>query len=270
VSEERDNDAATRRAGSLGIGLLTLAHTARVCAPTIVDGALGRLHRDKADLRIRQWTAGAVELADVSIEVEGLEHVDAEETYVVMSNHQSNFDIFTMFHAFPGTLRMVAKVEMRRLPLLGRAMEAAEFVFVNRADNSAARASLDAARELMQSGVSVWIAPEGTRSSTGHLGAFKKGGFMLALTAGVRILPATLVGTREVLPIKSLRVRRSRAVTIRFHPPVDTARFGLARRDQLMNEVRASIASMLPPELRAPADQTAAAQSADPREPETG
>ena len=250
--DDADPPSHTRTGPSLSVALMTIAHTARVCAPTIIEGALGRLGRDKADARITEWTKVAAWLADMRIDVSGTEHVDPGETYVVMSNHQSNYDIFTMFYAYPSTLRMVAKIEMRTIPLLGRAMEAAEFVFVDRRDNQRARESLTIARELMQSGVSVWIAPEGTRSRTGHLGTFKKGGFMLALQSGVRILPATILGTRHVQPIKQLAVHRHQEVSIAFHPPIDAPAYGLERRDELMTDVRATIAAGLPEPLREP------------------
>ncbi|MBO6933945.1 MAG: 1-acyl-sn-glycerol-3-phosphate acyltransferase [Deltaproteobacteria bacterium] len=249
-----DPPSHTRTGPSLGVALMTIAHTAKVCAPTVVEGTLGRLRREKADARLDEWSRVAAWLADMRVEVSGTEHIDPGETYVVMSNHQSNYDIFTMYYAYPATLRMVAKVEMRTIPLLGRAMEAAEFVFVDRRDNQRARESLEIARDLMQSGVSVWIAPEGTRSKTGHLGPFKKGGFMLALQAGVRILPATIRGTRHVQPIKQLAVHRHQEVSLTFHPPIDAPSYGVDRRDALMAEVRTAIASGLPEELRQPAE----------------
>ncbi|MAQ17259.1 MAG: 1-acyl-sn-glycerol-3-phosphate acyltransferase [Sandaracinus sp.] len=229
---------------------MTIATTAQVCAPTVLDAARGRLRRESIDRRLDYWSRAAVRLADMRVEVAGLEHVDPDQTYVVMSNHQSNYDIFTVYYAFPGTLRMVAKVEIRKFPLIGRAMEAAEFVFVDRRDNRRARASLDAAAELMASGVSVWIAPEGTRSRTGHMGPFKKGGFMLALNAGIPILPATLWGTRAVQPISQLAVHRSQPVSLRFHAPIATTDYGVERRDELMARVRQVIGSGLPEGFR--------------------
>lgn len=256
---EPDPPSHTRTGPSLSVALMTIAETAKVCAPTVVEGALGRLRREKADARLNEWCRVATWLADMRVEVSGLEHIDPSETYVVMSNHQSNYDIFTMFYAYPSTLRMVAKIEMRTIPLLGRAMEAAEFIFVDRRDNRRARESLAIAKELMRSGVSVWIAPEGTRSRTGHLGPFKKGGFMLALQAGVRILPATICGTRHVQPIKQLAVHRRQEVALTFHPPIDAPAYGLERRDELMADVREAIASGLPAPLRQPAESVAPA-----------
>lgn len=234
--------AAVSGEGSLATYLATLALTARVCAPVLVDSALGRSSRRSCDRRIDWWSKKALALADARLIVLGRENIAPDENYVVMSNHQSNFDILAVFQAYPGSLRMVAKAELRKLPLLGTAMEASEFIFVDRGNNAEARRALDIAAERIGSGVSVWIAPEGTRSPNGEVGAFKKGGFMLALAAGVRILPATVDGTREILPVKSTRVRRGKTITVRFHAPLDPADYGLERRDEMMSAVRDAIA----------------------------
>ncbi len=231
--------------GSLSVFALTLAETARACAPTVLDSVRGRMDRRACDARIHRWAHNSVRLAKARVKVTGLERFDRNETFVVMSNHQSNYDIFAIYCAYPSSLRMVAKQEMRSLPLLGAAMEAAEFIFVDRSNNAAARATLDRAKERIQSGISVWIAPEGTRSPTGELGPFKKGGFMLALSAGVRILPCTVMGTRDVMPVKATRVRTGKTIQVHFHDPVDTMAYGLEGRDELMANVRAAIAGPL-------------------------
>lgn len=218
--------------------------------PTIVEAQLGRVRREVCDQRLAEWSETAVRLAEIDLEVTGLEHVDPQRPYVVMSNHQSSYDIFVLMHAFPGTLRMVAKREMFSIPILGGAMTAAEFVSVDRGNHHRARAALDYAGSRIESGVNVWISPEGTRSPDGRLLPFKKGGFMLALQTGTPILPVSLVGTRDVLVSKSYRVRRGQKVAVHFHEPVDPSLYGAHRRGDLMNEVRARVAAGLPPEWR--------------------
>jgi 1-acyl-sn-glycerol-3-phosphate acyltransferase len=92
----------------------------------------------------------------------------------------------------------------------------------------------------------VWIAPEGTRSRTGQLNPFKKGGFALAMDAGLMILPVTVNGTRDILVAKGLRSIPGAHVTITFHAPIDATQFsGKVGREKLMEEVRAAIASAL-------------------------
>ncbi len=199
--------------------LLQIGHTARVCASTMVDATFGVSSRPAIDARLRSWSDAGARVTGMRLEVEGIEHVSPEATYVVMSNHQSNWDIIALYRAFPGrTLRMIAKQEMRSLPLLGRAMQDAEFIFVDRGDSARARDAIELARRKIEDGVNIWIAPED--------------------------------GTRHVTPPGDLRVRRGAPVSVRFHPPIDPKAFGPERRDALVAAVRASIASGLPPELR--------------------
>jgi len=234
--------------GSVSLALLTCLDTVRTCAPTVVEAMRGPVPRELCTTRLAAWAERVVRHTGIDLHVHGLSHVDPAQPYVVMSNHQSHYDIFVLFRAFPGVLRMVAKIELSRVPLLGRAMQEAEFVFLDRKNPKHARAALKLAADRVRSGISVWIAPEGTQSRDGALLPFKKGGFVLALETGVPILPVTVEGTRHVLPAKHVRVRRDQRVDVTFHAPVDTS--GGATRDELLARVRAAIDSALPPELQ--------------------
>jgi len=227
---------------------LQLAETFRVCAPTVVDAALGRVRRDVCDRRLNDWAHNAVRLAEARLVVSGLEHVSAERSHVLMSNHQSAYDIFTLFVAFPHSMRMIAKKEMFRLPIMGGGMRAAGFVELDRGDHARALAALERAKDVMASGINIWIAPEGTRSEDGALLPFKRGGFMMAMQTGAPILPVTIDGSRDVLPAKDYRVRKGQEVRITFHAPVDPARFGPDGHSALMESVRVAIGSALPTE----------------------
>lgn len=225
---------------------LQLAETFRVSAPTVVDAAFGRLTREICDRRLGEWARNAVRLADARLEVDGLERIDPSTSYLLMSNHQSAYDIFTLFVAFPHSMRMVAKKAMFRLPIMGGGMKAAGFVEIDRTDHQRALAALERAKEVMASGINVWIAPEGTRSDDGVLLPFKRGGFMMAMQMGCPILPVSIVGSREILPANDYRVRRGKTVQITFHDPVDPSGFGPDGRADLMEVVRRSIDSALP------------------------
>lgn len=233
--------------------LRTWNETMRVSAPTVVEQAFGRVNKLDCDRRLAQWSARACEHADVRIHVEGEENlapVHAGETFVVISNHQSSYDIFVLMHSFPGSLRMVAKHQMFRIPVMGGAMKAAGFVALDRGNSERARRALDDAIATFDAGTNVWIAPEGTRSPDGRLLPFKKGGFMLALKAQRRILPVTLLDTRDVLPSKDYRVRTGQEVTVCFHPAIDPRGYGIEGRDALIDDVRAVIESRQPASLR--------------------
>lgn len=236
--------ATENDAGSLALGAAALFETLRITVPTLLDAGSGRLTREGCDARLRDWSRRVLSRAEVDLRIHG-GLPEGDETFVVMSNHQSHFDVPCIYQAFPRSLRMVAKAELFRIPLFGRAMRAAEFVEVDRGDPTQARASLGRAAERLRSGVNVWIAPEGTRSETGQLGPFKKGGFLLALETGLRILPATIDGTRSVLPVNAPGVRRGQRVDLTFHAPVDPGSYGRARRDDLVAEVRRVIGAAL-------------------------
>jgi len=219
-------------------------HTLRICIPTVIQSALGTLTTPICDARLDSWSAAIVRFARIDIEAEGLEHAPLDEAFVVMSNHQSHYDIPVLFQALrPRRLRMVAKSELFRLPIWTGAMRAAGFVEVNRKNRISAMRSLDRAREAIVGGTSIWIAPEGTRSPDGKLGSFKKGGFHMAAGAGARILPVSIDGTRRILPAKGTRVKNGEHVRVVVHEPVTTRD---ADQKRVMAVVRDRIESGLP------------------------
>jgi 1-acyl-sn-glycerol-3-phosphate acyltransferase len=166
---------------------------------------------------------------------------------IVMSNHQSLYDIPVLFQAIPGKIRMVAKAELFRFPVWGRAMLAAGFIRIDRSDREQAIESLrTVGGSLLASGTKVWIAPEGTRSKTGEVGEFKSGGFRMALEMKTRILPVVIDGTHDVLPATGWIVQKRQAR--HGHHPADhrpDAPYGVDRRKELMAEVRRRIAEGL-------------------------
>jgi 1-acyl-sn-glycerol-3-phosphate acyltransferase len=219
-------------------------HTLRICIPTVIQSALGTLTTPVCDARLDSWSQAIVRFAEIDIDVRGLEHAPLEESFVVMSNHQSHYDIPVLFQALrPRRLRMVAKSELFRLPIWTGAMRAAGFVEVNRNNRISAMRSLERARDAIVAGTSIWIAPEGTRSTDGKLAAFKKGGFHLAAGAGARILPVSVDGTRRILPAKGTHVQNGQHVGVVVHEPVPTR--GLDQK-RVMELVRERIESALP------------------------
>jgi len=224
-----------------------IVDTARISVPTVVDAALGRLDADTCDARLAWWSHKLFADADVTLVVRGREHLgDGRESFIVMSNHQSLYDIPAIFRALPDRrVRMVAKAELFDVPVWGRAMKAAGFVRVNRSDRKQAMASLRASGSLLEDGTLLWIAPEGTRSATGLVGQFKSGGFHLALETGHRILPMAIDGTRDVLPARALMVRRHKRVVVNILPPIDPQAYGAERRKELMAAVHDAIADAI-------------------------
>lgn len=219
--------------------------TLRISVPTIWQGLRGSLTPEATDRRLAQWSGAIVRRAHIELVVEGAEHATPGESLVLMSNHQSLYDVPVIYQALDRRIRMVAKKELFRVPVWGRAMQRAGFISLDRQSRERSRETLLQSADVLQTGTSIWIAPEGTRSKDGRLGPFRRGGFHLALQSGCRILPITIIGTRAVLPAKGARVTDGCRVRVVVHPPVDPQQFGEERRAELTERVRSVIASAL-------------------------
>jgi len=220
--------------------------TLRISLPTIWQGLRGSLTPEACDRRLAQWSRAIVQRAGIDLHVEGSEHATRGESFVLMSNHQSLYDVPVIYQALDRRIRMVAKKELFRVPVWGRAMHRAGFISLDRQSRERSRRTLLASADVLHAGTSIWIAPEGTRSKDGQLGVFRKGGFHLALESGCRILPITIIGTRAVLPAKSAHITDGCRVRVVVHPPVDPRKFGEDHRAELIEQVRSAIASALP------------------------
>jgi len=198
-----------------------VAEMARVTVPTVIEARLGRLERHTMDDRTHAFARRVVKLLDLDLQVTGGEQVSPLGTYVYMSNHQSHMDIPILYASLPSqTIRMLAKTELFRIPVWGQALRAAEFIEVDRADPVRARASVDRAAELIRDGVSVYLAPEGTRSRDGSVGPLKKGGFHLALDTGTPIVPVAIRGAIDILPRGTKSMHTGRTVRVHIGAPI--------------------------------------------------
>ncbi|HEV8248278.1 MAG TPA: lysophospholipid acyltransferase family protein [Polyangiaceae bacterium] len=215
--------------------------------PTVVQGAIGTLTTETCDARLDSWSRAIVNFARIELSVVGRELAPAGEAFVVMSNHQSLYDIPVLFQALQRRVRMVAKSELFKVPIWSGAMRRAGFVEIERANRVAAMRSLERAKNALAAGTSIWIAPEGTRSPTGELAEFKKGGFHLATGAGARILPVSIDGTRNVLTAKGREVHDGQKVRVTIHAPIATKDFGPRRQRELVSAVREAIVGSLSP-----------------------
>jgi len=183
--------------------------------------------------------------APMRVRVEGRENIDPQQSYVLVSNHQSQFDIFLLYGWLGVDFKWVMKQELRTVPGIGMACDRLGHIFIDRSNHAAAMATLDEAKKKIVNGTSVMFFPEGTRSRDGKLMRFKKGAFRMAVDLGLPILPLTVTGTRNVLPAGTSDLMPGSARLI-IHPPIPVE--GLAATDysHLSNQVREVIASGLP------------------------
>lgn len=193
----------------------------------------------------RIWSRWLLWAAGVKVEVHGLEHIDPDTPQIIASNHVSWFDVAALAVHVPKRYRFIAKRELARVPLWGRAWQAAGHIAIDRADTQRAIATLDGVSRMIERDHSaIIIFPEGTRSPTGQLQPFKKGAFMLALRSGVDVVPTAVQGTHSILPRDSWRVRSGRII-VRFGPPVNMADYSDSTRDQFIARVREEIQALL-------------------------
>jgi 1-acyl-sn-glycerol-3-phosphate acyltransferase len=192
----------------------------------------------------RAWSGWVTSFAGVKVVVDNRAALDPAQPYVFMANHASSLDIWAAFVAVPRRLRMIAKKQLARIPLFGWVMWAGRFIFIDRKNAIAARRSIVEAEARIRNGDSVLIFPEGTRTRDGKLGPFKKGGFHLAVRAGVPIVPVALRGTRELMPRGSYLLRAG-TVTAILGEPIPTQGLSEDERANLHERVHGIIESML-------------------------
>lgn len=213
-----------------------LGAMARISAPSLLEMMRGELSRATIDERARWFGRHVIEVLDIRLDARGAEQVPPGRAYVYMSNHQSHLDIPVLYAALPSpTIRMLAKKELFRIPVWGRGLRAAEFVEVDRSNHARAVQSIDQAAALVRDGVSIYLAPEGTRSRDGRIGPLKKGGFHLALGTGAPIIPVAVQGTIDILPRGSRSMNPGRPVRVRIGAPISVEGRDL---EGLMREVR--------------------------------
>lgn len=152
----------------------------------------------------RAWSWLILKTTGVRVTVEGLEQLVPGKTYVFVSNHQSIYDTPVVFASLPYQLRIIAKASLARFPVLGWHLKRGRHLFVDRRHPDR-QGILARWRMLVAEGLSLIIYAEGTRSPDGRVGRFKAGSFLLAIQAGLPIVPLAVIGTRNVMPKGRLR-----------------------------------------------------------------
>jgi 1-acyl-sn-glycerol-3-phosphate acyltransferase len=186
----------------------------------------------------------ALVLGGTRVVLEGREKLADPRNTVVMANHVSHLDAPLLFQVLGIDFKAVAKKEVFAFPFFGAVLRMAGFVPVDRADREQARRAMDRTAESLRNGSCFLIFPEGTRSRTGELGAFKKGAFVAAMEAGSRIFPLAIRGTRELMP-KGRLVIRPGTVRVTVLDPVPAGGYSYDDRERLIAEVRGRIAAAL-------------------------
>ena len=170
------------------------------------------------------WSCSFFWLMFLPVSVDGVEHIQKGQSYVFVSNHQSMFDVWLIYGWLPVIFKWLMKAELRKVPFVGTGCKAAGHIFVERRNAKAAMESLREVEKQLVNGVSTVIFPEGTRSTTGETGRFKRGAFQIALDLGLPVIPLSLDGCFEVLPKGKPFVHRH-PVHMYIGEPIDLKQF---------------------------------------------
>ncbi|MEA3246466.1 MAG: lysophospholipid acyltransferase family protein [Gemmatimonadota bacterium] len=243
-----------------------------VCAGGVIVAGLLRVPDREGgvyDTLQRTWARLLVWAAGVRVALHGAEHAQAGRQ-ILVGNHVSWYDVLAVAAAVPRA-RFVAKQEVRRIPLVGPAAQAAGHVYIARENRKAALEQYKDVAARIHSGARVIVFAEGTRGTTYALRPFKKGPFVLAVSAGAPIVPMLVHGAAEVMAKGSFRIR-SGQVDIHFLPPIPTDGLTYEDRDRLAVQTRNAIAALLERayHVKSPAWDPRAARTTQPPSPAEG
>jgi 1-acyl-sn-glycerol-3-phosphate acyltransferase len=233
---------------SLWIILLSLIFTAYTCGKASIKSMCGIITRKWCDEELQRWINRLIKLVRIKYKVINPHKVEpqANEATIIMCNHSSLFDIPLSLLAFPNhSIRMLSKKEIAKIPIMGSGMIAAEFPLIDRNNRRQAIKDLAAVKDLLKTGIVMWIAPEGTRSHDGKLGKFKKGGFITAISTGAKIIPIGIRGAAEILPARTHRFNINQKAELHIGKPIDASEYKLANKDALLAEVHSSIKELV-------------------------
>lgn len=172
--------------------------------------------------------------------------IEQGRSYIIISNHQSEYDILALVTGLGIQFRWVIKKELRSVPLFGYALYASRNIFIDRSDHESAIRSIHQGIDRLPPGTSVMFFAEGTRSMDGTIQPFKKGGFTMALEKGFPILPVTVNGSRRILPKKSL-VFTPGTIEVVVGDPIETTGYTHAQVNELMDRTREVIVARFNP-----------------------
>ncbi len=225
---------------------INLAITTPLAATAvIIIGWFQSYSRWSFDNIVRPWCNIVLKITGIKVKMEGLENIEEDQSYILVSNHQSHADIPVLVVHMPLHMSIIAKKELFKIPFFGPGMRAIGIIEIDRSNRSRAVASLKQAEKIIRDEkLSILAFPEGTRSDDGQLLEFKKGPFVLAINTNLPILPVTVSGTRSILPKNTYLVKPG-TVTVTIHPPVNVAEYDIGDRNQLINTVHNTISGGL-------------------------
>ena len=180
------------------------------------------------------------------VKVEGRQHLEKDQSYVFVANHQGSFDIFLIYGFLNRNFKWMMKQQLRKVPFLGFACERSHQIFVDKRGPGKIRKTYEQAREILKEGYSVTVFPEGARSFTGHMGQFRKGAFALADELQLPVVPLTINGSFDVLPRqRGFNFIKWHPLSLTIHEPIYPVGQGTENIDATMRQAYDSVMSSL-------------------------
>lgn len=210
-----------------------------LAVPVILAGLLGRTGNLAFSIS-KLWAYFMLAVSFVRTEIKNKEKISKGTSYIIISNHQSLYDILALVTSLDIQYRWFIKKEVLRIPVFGYALYASRNIFLDRSNTENAIESINKGMNRLPKGVSVMVFAEGTRSPDGQIKEFKKGGFVAATTRNMPILPVTINGSRRVLPKGSLVVKPG-TIQVVVGDPIDTGSYSSATIVELINKTRQAI-----------------------------
>ena len=172
----------------------------------------------------------------------GIGRIDPQQSYVVIANHQSTYDILLVYGYLPLDFKWVMKIELRKVPFVGFACEKMGHIYVDRRNRKASIDAMNEARKKLVDGTSVFFFPEGTRSNGVVLKPFKKGAFRMARDLQLPILPISIKGADQVMPTGSLKILPG-TITMTFHEPISVEQINQLSDAEVIRQAEAAVAA---------------------------
>ena len=192
------------------------------------------------------WGKLILRLFLIPVKVEGREHLEKEQSYVFVANHQGSFDIFLIYGHLGRNFKWMMKQQLRKIPFVGYACEKSHQIFVDKRGPSKIRKTYEDAREILKEGYSVTVFPEGARTFTGHMAHFRKGAFALADELQLPVVPLTINGSFDILPrMKGFNFINWHPMTLTIHQAIYPIGQGPENADATMRQAYDSVMSAL-------------------------
>ena len=228
------------------LGLWATIATIFLGTPVMVAGMLSRTGNLAFSIS-KIWAYTMIAASFVRTEIKNKNKILKGTPYIIISNHQSHYDIITLVTTLGIQFRWIIKKEILKLPIFGYGLYASRNIFIDRSNTTSAIESINRGFERLPKGVSVMVFAEGTRSPDGQIHEFKKGGFVTAVRRKIPILPVTVNGSRRVLPKGSLALKPGK-IQVVIGDPMDTSSYTTDTVQELIGKMRQAIIANFDPE----------------------